>query len=489
MGVSYWILSDEGVYIDRPYLPRVKPKVKPEDIKSMQSKVKPSPTSYGYGKHFNYTIIGDKVHLRFANRGVETYTSYDFKKWGPSVVQAWDEDDSSMQRWVNAANKNPPARKSNNLMPSSPEFGLFKGITQIGLYMPNVNDTPPPIEVTPEIAHIIPINKTGLYYSKIHNLRQTLLNMLNDPEKKLDGWVDLLGKHDINPKEFPFHALGVQKDIEGLGYYAAFYPGKKILITEFNFHDNVSANMRRYGISGDDAVKLSMGADLEHELAHAYGIGGSNISERLQGFLRAKRYQTLAEIYKGTSRERIYRAIANEGMDYADEHSFLRGLLGEFLGDSQYKPSIESILAKTFAEEADAYELEGATREHYISKRIEERLGALRGAPSYKGTKKDVSIKNRRTDEGDDSLEQAIERAIGDDGSSETNQDSDRASTYNGKRINGEGARMPAKLIGKKLKISDYKSMDDAESNLNAGAKDNYSPPEEKTAEIGASSK
>ena len=434
-----------------------------DKIMSMVKEVTPSPTSYGHGENYFYTQKGDDVFMGFANRGVEAYTVNDVKEFGLPTVQAWEENASSMRSWIAAANKNRPS--DNNLIPVNPEYGYSEGIKQIGIWLPNKNDTNTGNKVTPQVYHIIPINRTGTYVSKTQDSRELLLGMFNDPRKRLVSWYEFLDQEkDVVPIEIPIRALAVNKDIEGIGYLAAFNPDTKTLITEANFYNNVARLMKRYGLTRREAITATMQAVAMHEIRHSFETSGEYEGtyeeyrqERKLGYLQYKFYSKLAEENKGTPEEKIFRTIAAvEGSDYAKNYTLSRYIWNQLTSNPfPDGKSIDELVYDKASKEADVFELDGNERGMYIKARMDYMLGPLNGGTSYKGRKTN-NAKNRKVYSKGKGLEQIIDES----GKITVKMDGKgRLIRYHeGNEVNGDGGAIPTShFIGIAYSDSKYK--------------------------------
>jgi hypothetical protein len=112
-----------------------------------------------------------------------------------------------------------------------------------------------------------------------------------------------------------------------------------------------------------------------HEIAHFLGVEGNRKGEETQGLLQAEFYTMLANNFRGTKWERVYRALARQGRDYAGRFSLKSLLLGK-LPSSSDNGQLEKLVDK-FAAEADVLELEGEEAKEYASSRLEETYGSL----------------------------------------------------------------------------------------------------------------
>ena len=417
--------------------------IDPKDIKSMQGEP-PTVSSYGYGDA-TQIFTKDSVVTRTANNRFET-SFKDFKRNGYfSQI-----DDGGFGRWIKAATDNPPYKHS--LIPRMPDFGLIES-PRLGMYFPNEGDTPVGLRTSHDIVNAV--SRQGYFQSKLanfeHDLRNLMFDKTNRPNYEAVEWVNFLAKKGFSIDTTPnpgVIGLGVEKG----DFLAAYYPGKGYLVREENFHNRAKNLISRYGLTDKDAVEAMKHSVLLHEIGHVLGIGGNRRYEKLQGKLQAEFYAIMAERFKGTNSERIYRALAQEGRDYARDFSFWGSLLEKITEDSHSKT--DEILTHIFAKfkaEARALELTGEEFTRYVNERARETYGAIMGGePSYK-VSKSKSRNNKNTNS------KKLEEIVDESGKASFTlaEDGTLAPTYEGRRVYGEGARMPTRLIGKGIKESE----------------------------------
>ena len=129
----------------------------------------------------------------------------------------------------------------------------------------------------------------------------------------------------------------------------------------------------RYGLTDSEAVSAMERSVMMHELAHAYGVGGSRRGEQRQGRLQAKFYSKLAKEFAGTKFEKIYKALAREGEDYAQVYS----LINRLTQDNEHAGPPWHLMEHKFYHEAEEKGLEGKAMEKYIKSRTKDSLGPL----------------------------------------------------------------------------------------------------------------
>ena len=366
-------------------------KVAPEDIKSMES-IPISVSSYPYGDYKPSIVKGKSGKIYAATRTANNLflTSVgDFSKYG-FFSQI---DDFNMDEFKSAGEDVRP--NMFDIVPKMPDIGYITDITPRRMNFPDPRDTAVDLYSTPEFVNAVDMNKVGYFVSKVGNLQQFLRNnvLFNDTNNihyDINRWVEFLDGKGFSfetSRNAEFSGLGVQVDVEREGYLAAYFPRKGYLITEADFHDKVEKLISAYGLEGKESVEAMMRADMLHEIGHRLGIGGDRASEELQGELREEFYSKLAEEFKGTRFERIYRALVQEGMDYARAFSMSTALWDEISAELHTKrlPGAIPLLADKFEEEADALELTGWNRIAFIEKRLREVYGELLAEePSFK---------------------------------------------------------------------------------------------------------
>ena len=358
-------------------------KIAPEDIKSMKS-MPLNVSSFHNGEYNPSFIKGNSGRIYAATKTANNLflTSLeDFSKYG-FFSQI---DDFNMDEFKSAGEDVRPSMF--DLVPKMPNIGYITDITPRRMNFPDPRDTAVDLYSTPEFINAVDINKVGYFVSKVGNVQQflrnnVLFNDVNNFHYDISRWVEFLdGKGFSNEKSrnAEFSGLGVQVDVAREGYLAAYFPRKGYLAIEADFHDKVEKIAASYGLSGKEAVETLMRADILHEIGHRLGIGGDKASEELQGELRAEFYSMLAQEFKGARFERIYKAIAQEGMDYARAFSMSNAVWDEISAELYPKRLSRAIplLADNFEEEADALELTGWNRTAFIEKRLREVYGEL----------------------------------------------------------------------------------------------------------------
>lgn len=426
--------------------------IPPEKISSMKG-LKPSVSSYRHAPQSHY-FAKDGVITRTANNTF--VTSYeDYLKNGYFS----QGDDFEIKGMRQAGEDVKPVMF--NVIPKMPNLAYITGITPLPMRFPNKRDTPVRLYTTPRIVEAVEPNKTGYFESENANRYQELRDSLfewktNGLQDEAVAQVEFLGKGLSLKTENPVLGLGSEK-----GDFMAAYHPEGYLVAEFNFHNRAQNLVSKYLPNSRDALALgafkrSIKAYHEAVRHGGFGIPGDRKSERLQGLLDAEFYSMMAELHKGTKMEKIYRALAREGMDYAREFS-KSGLLEEITADlfPKEEKSIDLLVAK-FEAEANALELKGKEKGVYINKRLDGTYGELlKGEPSYEGKGLERLAKNGKF-------------AL-----AEKNEDG--SLTYNGRRAYTDGiSAEDYENTGnneRRIAPSEHKSMSDAKSNnAKAGA-------------------
>lgn len=375
---SYRVESE--VFIAPPLPFRVQPKkIAPEEIKSGPG----NPPTFGSFGHADYTVIptNDGFESVSANNQFKT-SKKDGIRNGPIITQI---DDYYLGHWIKAATDNPPYKHS--VIPKMPDFALIRG-HRLGMYFPNSYDTPARLLTSHDIVNAVNPNKRGYYESKIANMDETLRNLWdgsNRYQSEAVAWIDFLEKKGFSietTKNIGITGLGVQKG----DFIAAYYPGEKgYLVAEMNFYDRAKSLISRYGLSHKEAVEAMKRYIFLHEIAHVLGIDGDRKSEKLQGELQAEFYSIMADEYKGTKMERIYRTLAKQGSDYAQQFSLLRKFWENVTKDSysSERVTLDAMITK-FETEARALGKRGDELREYVEGRIVDTYGALLGRPFYR---------------------------------------------------------------------------------------------------------
>ncbi len=414
---SYRVLSP--VYIEPPPSVKAIPKkIAPEEIKSMQG-LPISVASYPWG-HYKPSIvkIGKQpfVVTRTANNAF--YTSVpDYLKNGFFSQQ----DDYEIEGMKSAGEDNFPNK--HNLIPKMPDIAYITGITPARMHL-DVRSSPVNLSVTSRIVEAVDPNKIGYFESKKANLYELLRRVefddANRYQAESSAWINFLAQKGFSvdkSRNAEIIGLGTQVDVEKEGWIAAYYPRKGYLVTEVDFHNRVKNLLSRYGLTDREAIEAMKRADMLHEIGHRLGIGGDRASERMQGLFRNEFYTILAENYKGTKWERIYKALSQEGRDYAEAFSLGRAIWDEITADPYPRKTepLELLIAK-FEAQANEIGLSGHARNHYISDRLEETYGPLLGGePSFRQYKTNPKSQSSKSNDKKSSkkrkgLEALIER-------------------------------------------------------------------------------
>ena len=416
-------------------------KIKPEEHKSWK-RIKNSPTSYGYGDNFRYTVENGLIHLRTSNRD-EVYPLHDVAKYRQPVVQYWEESAKSMDGWNANGNDNPPVM--NNYIQKMPNLAYITGVKELGLYLPNNRDTTVKLKVTPRILEAVDPNKIGYYESLKSSQYDTLRSMIDPARYKFETaeWIDFLAKEGFSiPKNPWITGLGVQED----SFLAAYYMDKGFLVTSGDFHKKAKELLSRYGSDDVESIEAAKRHALLHELAHVVGIGrysGKRIPEELQGYLQAKFYKMMADKYKGTKPEEDYKRLALDGMDYAEGYSLWHTIWREITKDPFQRNGndLEQILKEKFI--TDAYEIGIDESEviDYVTSRMDGTLGAFdSGKPSFKASNKKARYKKSESAR-DENLEEKVENSGRESTSSLTLIKGSRYSEKKGKKTYERNAK------------------------------------------------
>ncbi len=389
-------------------------KIAPEDIKSMTGlPISVSSSPYGDYKPSFVKGKGGKVYAatRTANNLFLTPLE-DYSKHG---FFSQMDDFNRFEEWVSAGEDNFPnkhdlIRKMNNI-------AYIEDITPRRMSFPNPRDTAVELYTTPELVNAVDINKVGYFVSKAGNLHNFLRSdvLFDDANRfhyDISEWIDFLDKKGFSiekSKNEEFSGLGVEVDVANEKYVAGYFPAKGHLIVEENFHDNLEKLMYLYGVSGSEAVEARMRATLLHEIGHRLGIEGDRRGEELEGELLAEFYSKLAENFRGTDFEGIYKALAQQESDYAKSFSLSNKIWSEINAELFPKrlPGAIALLADKFESEADALELSGWNKVMFVEGRLREVYGELlKEVPSHKQS---ISDKKQLEEIIQDNLNEKVE--------------------------------------------------------------------------------
>ncbi len=380
---SYKILSEH--YKGSPSV-KSSPKVDAKDIKSGPG----NPPTVGSFGHAANTIIfrnGEAVTITSNNKFPTTIR--DYLRNGPVKTR----DDYYFGHWIQAGTDNYPDREWNKEISSvpMPKVAYIEGIKQLGTPSPNPYDTPVVGYATPTIANIGPINDTGKNVSRVENRRGDVLKFLYDEKglrEEAVAWGPFLERSGIPIKrEYPVYAIGVEHDVGGLDYVAAYYanPAKRYLVFESNFDKKVKSLAARLRIP-EQAVKDSI---ISHEVIRHGGaeIGGDRADEELQGLIGSKFHTHMVDIHKGTDKERTHRRLAEWESSYADEFSFWNSIKDAITQSSHSAPGPKRLIAETVLQHGIALGKRGKELGKYVKERVDEVYGTLDDEPSYKDAK------------------------------------------------------------------------------------------------------
>ena len=480
--------------------------IKREDIKSGPAK-RNSVTSHGHGDEYSYGIKGGNLVFNTSNRSELFPISQERIVNGRleyGLPTSWEESGPRFHGWLSNATDNNPSLPSNREISSvpMPRVAYIEGITPLRMHFPNKYDTPVADYTTPTIAHVGPINDTGKEVYATHLRKQDVRSFLFDDKgirEETSAWLPFLESVGRPIKrENPVYAIGVEHDVGGLGYVAAYYPNpeKRYVVFEHKFDQAVRKLASELGINtkeGIDAIKRS---DISHEiLRHGMaGIGGERIDEKEQGSIGYEFHSDRANSYNGTYAGRINRAIAEAERLYAKEFSLWRHIKDEITQDiNPPKKGPKRRLAETFLKHGIAIGKKGADLDKYVQERLEETYGALEDEPSYR--RSESSVKNVYS-EGIGGLERAV---ISGENVSFDLRGSKLAATIDGAVAGDDGANMPTHFIGTYINGNEgtyegkgHRSMDDVKTNLKKGEKarqpekPNADAPEEAPVEASA---
>ena len=390
---SYKILSEH--YEGSPSV-KSSPKVDAKDIKSnlgmaidRESTSGGQPTRGSYGQAAE-TVIPTKYGVINRSSGVKFETSWrDYLRNGP----LFNNDGKGHGGWIKNGTNNYPNREWNKEISSvpMPKVAYIEGIKQLRTPSPNPNDPPDVGYTTPTIVNIGPINDTGKNVSRVGNRRGDVLKFLYDEKglrEETVAWLPFLESVGIPIKrENPVYAIGVEHDVGGLDYVAAHYanPAKRYLVFESNFDKKVKSLAARLRIP-EQAVKDSI---ISHEVIRHGGaeIGGDRADEELQGLIGSKFHTHIADIHKGTDKERTHRSLAQWESSYADEFSFWNSIKDVITQSSHSTPGPKRLIAETVLQHGIALGKRGKELEKYVKERVDEVYSRLDDEPSYKDAK------------------------------------------------------------------------------------------------------
>ena len=378
---DYKVLSP---HLDRSKISSYTTTISPEQIKSMQH-LTPTVSSFPYGNSTNHLVDGKVATVTSGNIFWTTpkdYAEYGFFSQLDDGVNRGNVSFSSMDNWIANGTMNKPVLPENQPIPTYYQLtnnkvgGILyiEGITPTGLWMSNHEDTQVGLYTTKDLVNINDMNATGKRVSQAENFRQKIHSNLlfNDDNQfhyEITKWVEFLDSQGVHPTKHPVLGIGV-----GKGGYVAFHTSElNYLVANTDFREIAAKYVEKYGLTDSDSVSAMERSVMMHELAHAFGIGGSDIEERLQGKLQTKFYSKLAKEFAGTKFEKVYKALAREGEDYAERFSLINRLVTEH----HYAGPPWQLMEHKFFHEAEALGLEGKAAENYIKARQKNSLGPL----------------------------------------------------------------------------------------------------------------
>jgi len=378
MPLSSYKIESANRYIAPPSFVKVIPKkIAPEEINSQQFEA-PTVGSFGHAAPTQIITKEGVVTRTSNNRFVDSYE--DFARFGYFSQR----DDFEIAGMKSAGEDFKPSMF--NLIPKMPNAFYLEGIAPLGMYFPDEGDTKVNLSTTPQVMAAIDPNKTGVYASKTASLKQDELrrNLLFDDANHFHNDISTMVEYLVK-KGFPVESaapitsLGIMNDIEQKHFLAGYSPSHGYLIVPPDFHELATKLISKYGLSEKEAIDAAKRYILLHELRHAtFGISGERTGEKLQGLIDVEIYSAMAENSKGTKWEKVYRALAREGMSYAKGFSFWRRVLESMSADpSKMSMGQLDLLVNNFEQEGEALGLQGIKLQNYIEGRIQNTYGTL----------------------------------------------------------------------------------------------------------------
>jgi hypothetical protein len=277
-------------------------------------------------------------------------------------VFSYDRKQDRIGAWIDATMGN----KAIEYVKPNPEIGLF----ELPEHTPHYSRYPTMTDVNLSVKSLegtVPINKVGVYISKIANLEQDLRDVIYTTySNKAPGFnpeteaflESLLSKTFFSPRKIG--AVGVE-DLEGA--IAATYHNDKtaVLVASKDMYAKARAIAESYGLRGEEAVKYAKRAIWYHELFHVAdhrklrSKRGKevDVGEFLAAFF-SERAKVVNEKTAG-----YYKAFAKENTKYADRHK-----------------NIIKYLAEKYALEAKAMGMDEEQANNYVSSRLEKEIEA-----------------------------------------------------------------------------------------------------------------
>lgn len=379
--VDYKVLSP---HLDTSKVNSYTAKIPADKIKSMQH-LTSTVSSFPYGPSTNHFVDGNIVTVTSGN--IFRTSAHDFNKYGffsqvDDGVSRGSVKFAGMDDWIANGTQNYPNLPNNQPIPTYYDLtgnkvgGILyiEGATPLKLWMPDSNDTQVNLYTAKELVNVNDVNSMGKRTSQVENFRQKLhsdllFNDRNQLHYEIAKWAEFLDSEGVNPTKHPVLGIGVGKG----NYVASHYPELNYLVANTDFNVIAKHMISKYGLTDSEAVSAMERSVMMHELAHAYGVGGSRTGEHRQGKFQSKFYSKLAKEFAGTKFEKIYKALAREGEDYAQRFSFINDLVR----DHEHVGAPWHLMEHKFYHEAEALGLEGKAMEKYIKSRVKDALGPL----------------------------------------------------------------------------------------------------------------
>ena len=324
-------------------------KIDAKDIKSMVQVIHPSFGSYGYGES-SLNFIGDYAFTRSTGGRVETYSRSDIERYG--FATTWDESGPRFMGWLKAANDNFPNLPANQPIPKNHNVSYAEGITQVRMNFPNPRDTSVDLYITPRIRGDVDFNKEGYYTSKVANIKNELRRLLWNDANHFHLEPELLLEHLYNKGLKLIRAEAPITSIEIIDApprtLAAYNPSERTLIIPSDFYERAKEVMSSYGLRSSDAIDAQIRRILYHEIFYhaVLDLAGDDKTHKFIGLSEEEFFSELADNFKTTKWETIYKALANIESDYVKSLSGLRFLQKARARKNLKKSSLEHIAEK-----------------------------------------------------------------------------------------------------------------------------------------------
>ncbi len=355
----------------------------------------------------------------------------DMARYG-AVFNPRDESAKHMDRWIGATVGN---HQIESATPNKEE-GLWEMPEHIPGYSKyGMTDVMVPIK---DLAGSVPINKVGLYVSRIANLEQDLRDVIFrnhitsgvgfNPET--EAFLDFLIKEKGLEPEREIRAIGVENLVVGM---AATYPenGTAVLVASKDIYQYAADIAKTYGLKGEEARRVVKRAIWYHELYHVFDQrkGLSMREEEID--VR----EALAEFFSerasmvGEKLARYYKAMAKENQEYV--WGWEEGPI-KSQGGRSARHNIETLMQQ-YASEAKRMGMSGEEVGDYVASRLKAELGG------GNGNRGDAKIAQSGKKSGKAAIEKEPEEktAYAAAEPEQTPEDSEQAKTGNGEEENG----------------------------------------------------